>query len=149
MHESLAVPLIYRDVGLSQSGTIWDAMSGDIRVAQVRKNILSVTAGKAVTWSWTIYFTRSQDGLPGHGVVSSLEEAKVQIDRAWQTWLDASGLGDWERQYKELCQGVRLIRQALEETHGAGILPVTTAVETPLQDCELIAKAIHSLKVKP
>jgi hypothetical protein len=29
-----------------------------------------------------------------------------------------------------------MIRQVLEKTFGAGILPVTTTVETPLQDCE-------------
>jgi hypothetical protein len=39
-----------------------------------------------------------------------------------------------------------MIRLALEETFGAGILPVTTKVETPLQDCELIAQAIYHLK---
>jgi hypothetical protein len=50
---------------------------------------------------------------------------------------------------RELAQGVRMIRLALEETFGAGVLPVATAVETAEQDCELIAKAIYSLKVKP
>jgi hypothetical protein len=41
-----------------------------------------------------------------------------------------------------------MIRLALEETFGVGILPVTTKVETPLRDCELIAHAIYSLKAQ-
>jgi hypothetical protein len=49
-------------------------------------------------------------------------------------------------QYKELTQGIRMIRQAVEETFGASILPNSEQVETSLQECELIAKAIYSLK---
>jgi hypothetical protein len=39
-----------------------------------------------------------------------------------------------------------MIRQALEETFGASILPNSERVETSLQECELFAKAIYGLR---
>jgi hypothetical protein len=86
------VPLRYVDVGISQSGTRWDAMCRGIRVAHISKNVLSITAGRAVTWAWTIYLSTAPDGLPRHGNAESFEQAKGQVDKAWQAWLDAAGL---------------------------------------------------------
>jgi hypothetical protein len=51
----------------------------------------------------------------------------------------------WRRQYIDLAAGVRNIREALETAFGASILPGTEQVETSLQECELIARAIYSL----
>jgi hypothetical protein len=49
-------------------------------------------------------------------------------------------------QFRRLAQGVKMIRQSLEETFGGSILPNTEQVETPLQECELIAQAIYGLR---
>lgn len=46
-------------------------------------------------------------------------------------------------QYRELAQGVRMIRQAVEETFGVSVN--SERAETALQECEMIAKAIYSL----
>jgi len=52
---------------------------------------------------------------------------------------------DAMRHYRELAQGVRMIREAVEQTFGAGLLPAGehTAV-TPLEECEAIARAIYA-----
>jgi hypothetical protein len=48
------------------------------------------------------------------------------------------------RQYRELTQGLRMIREAVEQTFGAGALPGGEyAGATPLDECEAIAKAIY------
>jgi hypothetical protein len=48
------------------------------------------------------------------------------------------------RQYRELTQGIRMIREALEQTFGTGVLPAGEyAGVTPLEECEAIARAIY------
>jgi hypothetical protein len=52
-----------------------------------------------------------------------------------------------DQDYKDLAQGVLMIRKALEETFGAGILPSIDELQTDtaIEECELIAKAISAL----
>jgi hypothetical protein len=47
--------------------------------------------------------------------------------------------------YRDLGHGVRLIREAVERTFGAGLLPSNehTGI-TPLEECEAIARAIYA-----
>ena len=52
---------------------------------------------------------------------------------------------DLMRQYRELMQGIRMIRVAVEETFGGGALPPGEyAGATPLQESEAIARAIYA-----
>ena len=52
---------------------------------------------------------------------------------------------DAMRKYRELTQGIRMIREAVEQTFGAGLLPAGEyAGATPLEECEAIARAIHA-----
>ena len=65
-------------------------MCGGFRVAHIWKNVLSITAGGGVTWSWTLYVSAAPSKV--HGGANSLDEAKAQVDQAWQNWLDTAGL---------------------------------------------------------
>jgi hypothetical protein len=47
------MPLTYRDRGAS--GTQLDIVSGNDVIGNLWKNVLSVTAGQAVHWSWTFH----------------------------------------------------------------------------------------------
>jgi len=48
------------------------------------------------------------------------------------------------REYRELTQGIRMIREAVEQTFGAGALPAGEyAAATPLEECEAIARATY------
>jgi len=52
---------------------------------------------------------------------------------------------DAMRHYRELAQGVRMIREAVEQTFGAGLLPAGKhAAVTPFEECEAIARAIYA-----
>jgi hypothetical protein len=136
------MPLVYRDKGTS--GTQLEVLSGELPIARISKNVLSIVASHAVQWSWDFQLTAAPPGFQHHGHADDFEGAKAGVERNWQLWLTAAGLD--HEQYRELAQGVRMIRQALEETFGTGILPNTEQVETPLQECDLIAKAIYALK---
>jgi hypothetical protein len=48
------------------------------------------------------------------------------------------------RNYREICQGIRMIRLAVEETFGDNRLPASEHIETPIQECEAIARAIYA-----
>ena len=51
---------------------------------------------------------------------------------------------DAMREYRELTQGMRMIREAVEQTFGAGALPAGEyAAATLLEECEAIARAIY------
>ena len=76
--------------------------------------------------------TAAPPGFQHHGHTDTFEGAKAGVERNWQLWLTAAELD--HKQYRELAQGVRMIRQALEETFGTGILPNTEQVETPLRN---------------
>jgi hypothetical protein len=48
------------------------------------------------------------------------------------------------KSYRELGEGVRMIRRAVERASRAGVLPaIDEPGRTPLQDCEAIARAIY------
>jgi hypothetical protein len=79
-------------VGTSKSGTRWDAMCGSILVAHISKDVLSITAGRVVRWSWPIYLSTAPDGFPRHENAESFGEAKAQVEEAWQAWLDFAEL---------------------------------------------------------
>jgi hypothetical protein len=52
----------------AKNGTQWDVMCGELRIAHVGKNVLSITACRAVTWTWTIYVDTAPEGFERHGV---------------------------------------------------------------------------------
>lgn len=39
------MPLVYRDIGISKSGTQWEALSGEFCIAKVWKNVWLDAAG--------------------------------------------------------------------------------------------------------
>jgi uncharacterized hydantoinase/oxoprolinase family protein len=53
------------------------------------------------------------------------------------------------KSYRDLADGVRMIRRAVERAFHAGVLPpVEREAMTPLQECEAIARAIYAAAVK-
>jgi uncharacterized hydantoinase/oxoprolinase family protein len=51
--------------------------------------------------------------------------------------------------YRNLVQGVGMIRRAVERAFRAGVLPsVDRSGSTPLQECEAIARAIYAAAVQ-
>jgi hypothetical protein len=54
------------------------------------------------------------------------------------------------RNYRELTEGVRLIRRAAERASRAGVLPTVDDVgRSPQQECEAIARAIYKAALTP
>jgi hypothetical protein len=52
---------------------------------------------------------------------------------------------DAMRKYRELAQSVGMIREAVEQTFGAGLLPPGEYTgATPIEECEAIARAIYA-----
>lgn len=88
--------LTYRDRG--SSGTQLEAVSGDLAIGSIRKNVLSAAAGAGVSWSWTLYCSSHPAcPLPGfrqHGSGSSIDEAKKDLEANWSRWLKAARLKD-------------------------------------------------------
>jgi hypothetical protein len=74
------VPLLYRDKGTS--GTQLEAMIGSLAIGSVRKDVLSITAGSAVTWSWTLFVDGVPPGLQRHGSVRDCDAAKAGLELA-------------------------------------------------------------------
>jgi len=53
------------------------------------------------------------------------------------------------KKYRDLVDGVGMIRRAVERAFRAGVLPsMELAGMTPLQECEAIARAIYAAAVK-
>jgi hypothetical protein len=53
------------------------------------------------------------------------------------------------REYRELVDGVRMIRRAVDRAFRTGVLPsVEQSGLTPVQECEAVARAIYGAAVK-
>jgi hypothetical protein len=53
-------------------------------------------------------------------------------------------------QYRELAQGVRMIREAVKQIFGSDALPASEyAGATPLEECEAIARALYETSGAP
>jgi hypothetical protein len=53
------------------------------------------------------------------------------------------------KSYRDLADGVRMIKRAVERAFHAGLLPpVEHDAMTPLQECEAIARAIYAAAVR-
>ena len=88
------MPLTYRDRGVS--GTQIEVLCGELPIATVWRNKISVTAGGAEVWRWTFALTTAPFGFQHHGSAHNLEEAKFGVERNWQAWLTAAGLAQAE-----------------------------------------------------
>ena len=84
--------LTYRDRGTSN--TQLSIVSASLVVGSLRKDVLSIAAGKVESWSWTLYVDSGPDGFKKHGSASNRDSAKADIERNWQLWIDAAGLGE-------------------------------------------------------
>jgi hypothetical protein len=73
------MPLVYRDKGQSQSGTIFEVVSGWLTIAHVRKDILSPMAGRQVSWRWDFSLNTGPAGFEYHGHADTLEDAKAAV----------------------------------------------------------------------
>jgi len=88
--------------------------------------------------NWTVDPPQSETGAAREAWSTAIRtEAKlVTHERRYQEAM---------RQYRELTQGVRMIREVVEQTFGAGVLPAGEyAGATPLQECEALARAIYA-----
>ena len=86
------MPLNYRDRGTS--GTQLDVLCGDLVIANVYKATASLPMGGTVYWNWTFYFTARPPGFALHGRAASREIACLAVERNWDAWLAAAGLGE-------------------------------------------------------
>jgi hypothetical protein len=84
------VALIYRDAGTS--GTQFDVLSGDLRIAHIGKDVLSGLANNAVTWRWDFAIGYGPRGFDAHGRAVTFDEAKAAVELNWQVWLTAARL---------------------------------------------------------
>lgn len=87
---SQKLSLVYLDKGTS--GTQLAVMSGELAIGFISKGVLSVVAGRAVCWHWTLYLSAAPRGFQHHGNADTLEEAKAQVEKNWQLWCAAAGL---------------------------------------------------------
>jgi len=54
------------------------------------------------------------------------------------------------KDYRDLTEGVRMVRRAAEKACRAGVLPAMDhASRTPLQECEAVARAIYRSVMAP
>ncbi|WP_410966401.1 hypothetical protein, partial [Salmonella sp. SAL4449] len=84
-------PLTYRDKGTS--GTIFDVITGKLRIATIRKDVRSV--GPEIYWSFNFALGNAvPTGFEHNGHCESLDDAKAAVEANWQCWLEASGLSD-------------------------------------------------------
>jgi hypothetical protein len=48
------------------------------------------------------------------------------------------------KNYRDLCEAVHMVRKAVQITFGNGLLPDRERSDTPVHDCEMIARAIYA-----
>jgi hypothetical protein len=88
--QSQVMALIFRDKGTS--GTQIEVLSGDLGIAHIGKEVLSVVARHAVRWRWSFAIMVGPPGFQPHGHADTFEAAKASVERNWQAWLAAAGL---------------------------------------------------------
>jgi hypothetical protein len=86
------VPLTYRVRGTS--GTQLDVMSGEVRIATLWKNVMSVTAGSSEDWRWTFTLSAGPPGFAVHGTAKTKSEAQAELEGTWQRWIDGADLSE-------------------------------------------------------
>jgi hypothetical protein len=84
--------LAYRDRGTS--GTQLDVMSGEVRIATLWKNVMSITAGSSEDWRWTFTLSAGPPGFAVHGTATSKSEAQAELESTWLRWINAAGLSE-------------------------------------------------------
>jgi hypothetical protein len=63
---------------------------------------------------------------------------------------DTSDYAKLLQDYRELTEGVRMVRRAAERACRAGVLPsIDDGAATPLQECEAVARAIYQSVATP
>jgi hypothetical protein len=88
------MPLTFRDKGASK-GMHFEAVSGELCIGYVGREVLSSTARCEQLWRWTLYIgSAAPPGLERHGHASSCDEAKTTLEQNWQRWLKAAGLSE-------------------------------------------------------
>jgi hypothetical protein len=85
------MPLTYRD--RQSTSTHFDVLSGDLVIGSINKGSLSLSASRETPWSWHFELHVCPPGFVMHGFARSLDEAKADMERNWQRWLDAARLG--------------------------------------------------------
>jgi hypothetical protein len=84
------MPLKYRDRGTT--GTQEDVLTGDLPIGVIRR--ASDIGGDAVYWSWNLSVLSAPPDFQPHGRAVSFEDAKADLERNWQLWLEAAALTD-------------------------------------------------------
>jgi len=84
------MPLVYRDRG--SSGTQTEVLSGNLRVAQIGKRLLTPLTGQEVSWQWTFSIQVAPSGFEHSGHADTFDDAKAAVEQNWRAWLDAAGL---------------------------------------------------------
>jgi hypothetical protein len=87
--------LVFRDKGTS--GTQIEVLSGDLCIAHIGRQVLSVVASHAVQWRWSFAIMVGPPGFVPHGQADTFEAAKASVEQNWQAWLAAAGLSERHR----------------------------------------------------
>ena len=66
--------LIFRDKGTS--GTQIEVLSGDLRIAHIGKEVLSIVASHAVRWRWSFAIMVGPPGFQPHGHADTFADQK-------------------------------------------------------------------------
>jgi hypothetical protein len=82
--------LTYRDNGTT--GTQLDAMSGDVRIGRISKDVLSLRT--VVSWSWTIYIDPGRPSSNGTAALTRARRLRPGLSGTGSLWLNAAGLND-------------------------------------------------------
>jgi hypothetical protein len=128
----------------------YDVMHGGLRVGRIYRSYAATRSD--IEWLWALNGVHGPpDVMAIHGHTASLEAAKSALKanfEKWQAWAklaDQAPCDQLLENYRELAQGVAMIREAVEQEFGLGVLPSGEHTgATPAQDCEAIARAIHA-----
>ncbi len=126
----------------------WTVMSGGLRVGRIYE--IDGPNDSAYRWYWALNGVHAgPDVMQITGMAPTFEEAKAAFGENWEKWKTWAKLTDEDyagmlQNYRELAQGVRMIRAAVEQAFGLGVLPARDRNDTtPAEDCEAIVRAIH------
>jgi hypothetical protein len=102
-------------------------------------------------WYWSFFGSVSGPAdMTSDGHAPTLEVAKIQFAENWRKWLAWTALaekslyGGLLENYRDLTQNIVMIREAVEEAFGLGVLPSGEHIPTMTEECEAIARAIHA-----
>jgi hypothetical protein len=76
---------------ISQSSDIYfHAMSGDLAIGFVKKDVFAMS--REPYWQWSMIVDAPRTDFKPHGQVDDIETAKAAVLKNWQLWLDLAAV---------------------------------------------------------